>query len=279
MGVAFTDLLFYFGVRKAVTAATISNKRFTNLDVNLSTMPVCARLPLLVIAVVIAQTPAAFEAASVKALKDPFGPNHFTVLPNRLDVKNLSLGYLIQQAYDLPAFQISGPGEVLRHTYDVMATSGAPVSKAEMRVMLQNLLRERFHLATHWEEKTESVFRLVVLPGGPKMKKVDFGFPMANSPLLDGNSVQLNGPMSMRQLVERMTPYAGKPVLDATNLEGYFTISLTFAPDDFDASKEGVIPPLLPKAVEEQLGLKLAPAKEPVKTLIVDHADTVPVEN
>src|SRR5580698_6030420 len=204
MGVAFTDLLFYFGVRKAVTAATISNKRFTNLDVNLSTMPVCARLPLLVIAVVIAQTPAAFEAASVKALKDPFGPNHFTVLPNRLDVKNLSLGYLIQQAYDLPAFQISGPGEVLRHTYDVMATSGAPVSKAEMRVMLQNLPCERFHLATHWEEKTESVFRLVVLPGGLKMKKVDFGFPMANSPLLDGNSVQLNGPMSMRQLVERM---------------------------------------------------------------------------
>jgi uncharacterized protein (TIGR03435 family) len=54
---------------------------------------------------------------------------------------------------------------------------------------------------------------------------------------------------------------------------------LTFAPNDFDASKEGVIPPLLPKAVEEQLGLKLLSAKEPVKTLIVDHADTVPVEN
>jgi uncharacterized protein (TIGR03435 family) len=238
------------------------------------------KFPLLVIAsVALAQTPASFEAASVKALKDPFGPNHFTVLPNRLDVKNLSLGFLIQEAYDLPAFQISGPAEVLRHTYDIMATSGAPVSGAEMRVMLQNLLRERFRLATHWEEKTEAVFRMVELPGGHKMKKADFGFPMANSPLQDGNSLQLNGPMSMRQLGERMTRYAGKPVLDGTGLEGYFTIALTFAPDNLDPSSEGVIPPLLPKAVEEQLGLKLVPAKEPIKTLIVDHADTVPVEN
>jgi uncharacterized protein (TIGR03435 family) len=238
------------------------------------------KFPLLVMAVTaIAQTPASFEAASIKPLKDPFGPNHFTVLPNRLDVKNLSLGYLILQAFDLPDFQLSGPNEVLRHTYDVVATSGAPVSRAEMRVMLQNLLRERFHLATHWEERTEAVFRLVVLPGGPKMKVADFGFPMANSPLRDGNSLQLNGPMSMRQLTERMTRIAGKPVLDATGLEGYFVIALTFAPDDVDASKEGVIPPLLPRAVEEQLGLKLAPAKEPIKILIVDHADTAPVEN
>jgi uncharacterized protein (TIGR03435 family) len=160
-----------------------------------------------------------------------------------------------------------------------MATSGAPVSGAQMRLMLQNLLRERFHLAAHWEEKVEAIFRLQVLPGGPKMKKADFGYPGANSPLRDGNSMQLNGPMSMRQLGERMTPFAGKPVLDETGLEGYFTIALTFAPDDVDASKEGVIPPLLPKAVEEQLGLKLVPARESIKTLIVDHTDTVPVEN
>jgi uncharacterized protein (TIGR03435 family) len=179
-------------------------------------MPVFSR-PLLLLAiatVAIAQPPASFEAASVKPLKDPLGPNHFTVLPNRLDVKNLSLGYLIEQAYDLPDFRISGPGEVLRHTFDILATSGAPVSGAEMRVLLRNLLIERFHLATHWEERTEAVFRLVVLPGGPKMKKADFGYPMANSPMQDGNSLQLNGPMSMRQLTERMTRYAGKPVLD-----------------------------------------------------------------
>ena len=86
--------------------------------------------------------------------------------------------------------------------------------------------------------------------------------------------------MSMRQLGERMTRYAGKPVLDATNLEGYFTIALTFAAEDEDATKDNaVMAPLLTKAVEEQLGLKLVSSKEPVKILVVDHADMKPVEN
>jgi uncharacterized protein (TIGR03435 family) len=41
----------------------------------------------------------------------------------------------------------------------------------------------------------------------------------------------------------------------------------------------GVVPPLLTKAVEEQLGLKLVSGKEAIKVLIVDHADAVPVAN
>ena len=42
--------------------------------------------------------------------------------------------------------------------------------------MLQRLLIERFHLATHWETRTEPVYRLVVLPGGPKMAVADEGY-------------------------------------------------------------------------------------------------------
>jgi uncharacterized protein (TIGR03435 family) len=225
-----------------------------------------------------AQTPASFEAASIKPLKISEGPFRFTVLPNRLDVRNLSLGYLIRQAYDVQAFQLSAPDSVFQHTYDVLATSGAPVSGAEMRVMLQALLREPFHLATHWEDQTKAIFRLVALPGGPKMKSVEQGYPLPNSPMVDGNTMHLWGPMSMRQLADSLARHAGKPVLDATGIDGYFTIDLTFASDQVDPTKE-VIAAALPKALEEQLGLKLVAAKEPVKMLIVDHADLVPVEN
>ena len=151
----------------------------------------------------------------------------FTVLPNRLDVsRTLSLGYLIEQAYDLPRFQVSAPDWVFEHHYDVMATSGAPVNGLAMRTMLRNLLSERFHLATHWEDKTEAIFHLTVLPGGPKMKVADGGFAMPNSPMIDGNALHLNGPMSMRQLAEQLATYAGRPVLDVTNLDGYFIIEL-----------------------------------------------------
>jgi uncharacterized protein (TIGR03435 family) len=225
-------------------------------------------------------TTLSFEAASVKPLQTGAGPSHFTVLPNRLDVKNLSLRFLILQAYDLADYQLSGPDGPLNNRFDIAATSGKPVSKGDMRAMLQSLLIERFHLATHRETRTEAVYRLMVLPGGPKMKVAEGGYAVPNSPLRDGNSIQLNGPMSMRQLAERLTGFAGKPVVDATKLEGYFTIQLTFAPDDYDASKDtGVIPALLTKAVEEQLGLKLAPGKEAIEVLVIDHADTVPVAN
>jgi uncharacterized protein (TIGR03435 family) len=87
------------------------------------------------------------------------------------------------------------------------------------------------------------------------------------------------GPMSMPQLAESLTKWGDRPVLDTTRLDGFFDIDVKFAPDDIDATKEGPILATLPKALEEQLGLKLVPAKEPVKILVIDHADSVPVDN
>jgi uncharacterized protein (TIGR03435 family) len=220
-----------------------------------------------------------FAAASVKALKTVDGPVHFTVLPNRLDVANLSLGYLIKQAYDLRDDQLSGPDWLSKNHYDIAATSEDAVSQATMRTMLQHLLVERFHLATHWETRTVATYRLVVLPNGPKMEVADRGFAMPNSPMMSGSAMQLNGPMSMPQLAQRLTRYAGRPVADSTNLEGFFTIALTFASADLAAPADDGLAPLLPAVVQEQLGLKLVPESGPVKILVVDHADPVPTDN
>ena len=98
---------------------------------------------------------------------------------------------------------------------------------------------------------------------------------------LRGSSVQLSGPMSMRQLAERLSPFAGKPVVDATNLDGYFTVTLTFASDDYAGPADsGPLSPLLTTAVQEQLGLKLIlPESGPIKILVVDHAEPVPTAN
>jgi uncharacterized protein (TIGR03435 family) len=95
-----------------------------------------------------------------------------------------------------------------------------------------------------------------------------------------GSSKQLFGPMSMGQLAERLTPFAGKPVVDATGLDGYFTIALTFAAEDYVGPVEpGPLQPLLAVAVQEQLGLKLVPESGPIKILVVDHAEPVPTDN
>jgi len=220
-----------------------------------------------------------FEAASIKPLKSSEGTFHYNVLPNRLDVKNMSLRFLIEDAYDLPDFEISVPDSIGYRHLDIAAISGAPVSKADMRIMLKNLLIERFHLATHWDDRTESIYRLEVVPTGPTMTSVAEGYALPNSPVASPNgSMQFNGPMSMRQLAERMTPFAGKPIIDETGLDGYFKIVLNFTPESPSVQGDGSAPFLM-KAVQQQLGLKLVPAKEPIKILVVDHADDMPTAN
>jgi uncharacterized protein (TIGR03435 family) len=68
---------------------------------------------------------------------------------------------------------------------------------------------------------------------------------------------------------------SGRPVIDKTGLEGRYAYFLQYgqlgnspdqAPDIFGA-------------VQEQLGLRLEPAKAPVQVLVVDHIERTPTEN
>lgn len=220
-----------------------------------------------------------FEAASVKLVTTPSGPYHFTITPNRLDVLRANLLYLIGQAWDLYGFQISAPESLGNRTFEIQATSGNAVSKDEMRMMLRNLLIERFALVTHWETREDAVFRLQALPGGPKMKPAETGYASPNSPMRDGNTCHLNGPISMRQLAASLRSFAGKPVLDETNVDGFFTIDLAFACDSIDPAKDPSTAPPLAAAVEKQLGLRLVSGKAELKHLIVDHVNPLPSGN
>ena len=81
-----------------------------------------------------------------------------------------------------------------------------------------------------------------------------------------------------------------RSVIDKTGLTNYFAIHLKFSPDDSAAprpattdpgSPAGVSSPDAPgifQAIQEQLGLKLVPAKGPVDVLVIDHIER-PSEN
>lgn len=240
-----------------------------------------------------AAAPPSFDAATIKPAADitaPGGgrPIAFDVEPNRLTVVNLSLGTLIEKAYQLLDYQMTAAGPLqtaLQARYDIAAVAAEPVPAATIRLMLQDLLARRFHLAVHWDTRSGPMYNLVVLPTGAKMQAAEHGYAAANSPMSNGHGVITLGwgPMSMPQLAAQLTLFAGRPVVDATQLDGYFTVKLSFMRSDFveppgsDAPVETA--PLLADALQQQLGLKLEAATAPIKVLVVDHADAAPSGN
>jgi uncharacterized protein (TIGR03435 family) len=72
------------------------------------------------------------------------------------------------------------------------------------------------------------------------------------------------------------TNLVGRIVVDKTGLSGNYDIELKWTPDDQQGTPDAG--PTLFTALEEQLGLKLVPAKGPVDTFVVDHVEK-PSEN
>jgi uncharacterized protein (TIGR03435 family) len=84
----------------------------------------------------------------------------------------------------------------------------------------------------------------------------------------------------MADLIRELTSILDRPVLDKTGFTGEFDLDLSFTRDGalmgLPPGYGGPADPNLPNifaALEEQLGLKLAPAKGKVEVLVIDHAE------
>jgi uncharacterized protein (TIGR03435 family) len=117
-----------------------------------------------------------FEAASVKPASSPFHP-HLSGGPGTADparfVYSQSLGFLIGTAYRVTADALSAPDWIWdqRYSYDIVATMPPDTTKDQFRLMLQNLLEERFNLRFHHENRSRPGYDLVLAPRGFKLKE------------------------------------------------------------------------------------------------------------
>jgi len=129
-----------------------------------------------------------FEAASVKPA-GPFVPGEMggmrggpgTGDPGRIAISRATLSDLLTRAYDVWFDQISGPAwlnDPSAYAYRIDATLPPDTTSAQLRLMLQNLLAERFHLRLHHETRNRPGYELVVASGGPELKQWD---PAANA--------------------------------------------------------------------------------------------------
>jgi uncharacterized protein (TIGR03435 family) len=143
----------------------------------------------------------------------------------------------------------------------------------QSQLMLQALLADRFALKVHHETKDLPIYELTVAKGGCKMKQTA---PDSSG----GNAVYSSGKItahsvSVESLAVNLSFTVGRVIVNKTGLEGGYDLTLEYAPDGADASDKR---PSIFTALEEQLGLKLVPAKGPVDVIVVDHVER-PSEN
>jgi uncharacterized protein (TIGR03435 family) len=188
---------------------------------------------------------------------------------------NTTLDLLVSVAYKIDMQYIQNDrGWMDSQLYDIDARVNGerPLSQQEIRPLLRNLLEQRFHVAAHQTSRLVSGFLLVAAKGGPKLKAAkERGQIHAQilSNRLDAQSV------STAMLANFLTRPAGQPIADKTGLTGSYDIELSYAP----ANDPNSALPSLFTAIQDQLGLKLEPAKVPVDYIVIDHADRVPTEN
>jgi uncharacterized protein (TIGR03435 family) len=192
--------------------------------------------------------------------------------------------------------------------------------------MLQSLLEERFQLKFHRETREQPIYTLTVAKDGSKLKSVEApprpvpgqapatppspppppppggGLP-ANFTPPPGMIMMMPGgiagsAMTIAQLINVISGQLGRPVVDKTELKGFYDVRLQFAPESAPgggplgfagpggpgappAAPPGASDPSGPSiftAVQEQLGLRLESTKGPVEVIVIDSVQK-PTEN
>jgi len=245
------------------------------------------RIPVAIVfltAPVWAQPAPAFDAASIKPNKSNDGNSSWHTRTGSIDMRNVSLRDLIEAAFHVKRYQISGgPGWMESDRFDVVARAPGPASDKELMAMLQTLLADRFQLAFHKESKLFPGYALVVAKKGFKLTAVeDVGGHSTNSQS-DNKRVHLAVQRSsMPRLAEWLANRLRAPVEDETGIPGVFNFELEWAPENPQAQKPEAelaeTGPSLFTALQEQLGLRLEGRKVPAEVLVIDRAE-LPSEN
>jgi len=209
-----------------------------------------------------------------------------------LRAENVSLKVLLVNAYGIREGLISGlPAWANSSRFDITAKVTDPdmkalsaLSREQRQAMITALLMDRFHLKTHTEIKTLPVYELVIANGGPKLKTTALPPPGTNNPdplgygNMDVHNTEITATgVTLSDLAGNLSFPLDRTVINKTRLTGRYDFQLRWTADGVTTSATDA-PPDLFTAMQEQLGLKLQPAKGPVATLVVDHVEQ-PTEN
>ena len=262
-----------------------------------------------------------FEGADIHAsapstnIRDNFMQGPF-VGGGRFEIRKATMLDLVRLGWSVqPDKIVGGPNWAGLDRFDILAKAPAGATGADLRLMLQQLLADRFALKVHNDTKPMPAFALVVASGKkPHLKETDpngggdsgckgqdsrpgdgGGRLMMSGPdgvvttlsILPGNLVQYNcRNMTMAAFVAAMQGFLGanvgpNPVSDETSLKGAWDFDLKFSfnmngPGLMNAGAERIS---FGDALEKQLSLKLEKRQIPMPVTVIDGVNQTPTPN
>jgi len=266
-----------------------------------------------------------FEAASIKpadpnqpdgritvGMRPPIG-GPGTSDPGRIRYPVISLQFLIGVAYQVkPGEKLIGPDWLDSDFFQVEAAMPPDTTDEQFRVMLRNLLAERFQLKIRRVTREGSVYALEVAKSGPKMKQSQQsagvplppdaftpharghpelgpdGFPAhPNVPAAGAGMFTTIGTMgvrltarqqTMRDLARALSAGGNRMVIDQTGLTAKYDFVLTFYRQGATLPDGEGLPDIF-SSLPAQLGLRLESQKAGVETIVIDHVEKMPSPN
>ena len=199
--------------------------------------------------------------------------------PDGIDMSCVPLLSLIQQAYGiLETNRIVGAPEWARGSarYDIHAkvpgvdaAAFSGLGQEDTKRMLQSLLADRFHMKVHLEKRDMPVYDLMIAKGGPKLKAATVEESAKETRLTGGRGkIEAVGaqPSTLRFILGNEV---GRPVVDKSGLAGKYDFALEYVPASPGPAEDAGGVSIF-TALQEQLGLKLEPSKEPTDVLVID---------
>ena len=242
-----------------------------------------------------AQSKLEFEVASIKASAPPnggpirFGPRGGPGNgdPGRISYSFSSIRDLMVDAYNVKRYQISGgPSWLDSERFDIVAKVPEGATKDQVKVMLQNLMAERFKLALHHETKELPMYALVVGAKGPKLRdsiapdppRAEAGPPVDGPPSAarrfplkmgpdgcpeappmiagrpgnfmmitpNGECMFSNG-QTTDAFASQLSNRFDRPIVDQTGLKGKYDFKLRYDPASVPGGRGGLIGPVMMK--------------------------------
>lgn len=229
-----------------------------------------------------------FDVASIKPVDlDNSHTQGTEVFPGgRILLRGLTLKVLVQMAYDIKYWQISGGDSwITKREFDIEAKPSSDyqstqfdtahgvfqIADSRLREMLQALLIDRFKLKVHCETKSGAISILVRNSKPLKLTPAKNTHTQWEISQLGGGEWFFFN-VSMSDLASFVSSYiVHHPVINQTGIVGAFDYKTPS--NELDLS--GGLPDVadsFPRMLNE-IGFKLVPSRGPIQTLFIDYAE------